>query len=56
MDPDEKAAIVWQTEIESRVKSLEDDRRKAMWVLGAAALAVISQMWDQIKGAFFHGN
>jgi uncharacterized protein YqgV (UPF0045/DUF77 family) len=60
MDPDEKADLIketeWKSKIESRVTSLEADRRRVMYVLGAAALAVLSQMWDQIRGIIFHGN
>jgi len=58
MEPDEKADLIketeWKTNMENRVRSLEEDRRRAMWILGAAALAVVSQMWDQIRSVIFH--
>jgi hypothetical protein len=60
MQPDEKADLIketeWKAKVESRLESLEASKKVVMWALGAAALTVISQMWDQIKGVFFHGN
>ena len=60
MDPDEKADLIreteWRTKTEARLDALEASKKVVLWAMGAAALTVISQMWDQIKGVFFHGN
>ena len=57
LEPDERAELIkdvqWKADVETRLQSLESKWKVAGYVLGAAALAVLTQMWEQAKGVFF---
>jgi hypothetical protein len=48
-----KEAATWRAKMESRLSSLEDDRKKILYGLGAAALLILTSIWKQIELVLF---
>lgn len=53
VEEEERARIVADVQLENRVKALEGKVDKILYGLGAAALLILTSIWDQLKAVVF---